>query len=144
MTPFGWLTTVAAALAAATFPATVAAQALAPPPLGAWTGTSLCLQGKPVCKDERVVYHGERSAPDSAGVTPLRVAMNKVVGGHEEEMGVLECRYARADATLRCQMPPQFPRGEWRFRRRGDTLVGGLWLEARGQFREVRLRRRPS
>lgn len=105
------------------------------PPSGTWTGTSLCLQGKPVCKDEHVVYHLART--EAGGV---RVTMNKIVNGAEEWMTTLDCRWAAP--VLTCPMPPGRAPGEWRFRRAGDRMTGGLWLDGRGQFRAVDVRAR--
>ena len=106
-------------------------------PVGTWRGTSRCLMGKPVCKDEVVVYH---IAPES-GADSVTLVANKIVAGREEEMGTLHCRFARATETLVCAMPPQFRAGEWRFVRTGATLAGGLTLADGRRMRAVRVRR---
>jgi hypothetical protein len=109
---------------------------LAQAPLaGTWTGTSVCLQGKPVCRDEQVVYHVSTAVPDSAVVT-----MNKLVGGREEEMAVLRCGVTAARVT--CPMPPQFRPGTWWFDRRGEALDGGLTVPDGSLFRRVHVERR--
>ena len=113
-----------------------------PAPIGDWTGTSLCLQGKPVCKDEQVVYHiATRAAADSAAPAglPLQVTANKLVNGVEEDMGTFACTWVAKAGRLTCPMPPQYAKGEWRFERHGARMSGGLWLDGRGQFRVVEL-----
>lgn len=135
-TPLLALFVLAAAHAGAQSPAS------APAPLGDWTGTSLCLQGKPVCKDEQVVYHvvtRTATPADSVGM-PLTVTMNKLVNGAEEEMATLPCTYVATEARLTCPMPPRWQAGAWRFVRAGDRMTGGLWLDAHGQVRTVDVR----
>jgi hypothetical protein len=106
-------------------------------PTGTWRGTSTCLMGKPVCKDEIAVYH---IAAAPSGADSVTIVANKVVAGVEEDMGTLQCRVERAAAqTVVCAMPPQYPPGEWRFERRGDTLEGGLTLADGRRMRAVRL-----
>jgi hypothetical protein len=106
-------------------------------PVGWWTGTSRCVRGKPLCKDERVMWRLERAGPDSGGATPLQLSTSKVVGGEEEAAAVLTCTYLPARDAVHCGMPPQ---GEWRVRRAGSELRGGLWQDGKGQVRSVRLR----
>ena len=110
---------------------------LAQPPAvaGVWTGTSVCLLGKPVCKDEHVVYHFAPAAGDSVTVT-----MNKLVNGAEEEMGVLTCAVTAREVV--CPMPEPFRPGTWRFSRAAASLDGGLWTASGEQFREVHVRPR--
>ena len=106
-------------------------------PTGSWRGTSTCLMGKPVCKDEIVVYH---IAATPSGADSVTIVANKVVAGVEEDMGTLQCRVERAAAqTVVCAMPPRYPPGEWRFVRRGDTIDGGLTLADGRRMRAVRL-----
>ena len=107
-------------------------------PGGTWRGTSTCLMGKPVCKDEIVVYH---IAAVPSGADSVTIVANKVVGGVEEDMGTLQCRVDRRPPpqTVVCAMPPQYRPGEWRFVRRGDTLVGGLTMADGRRVRAVRV-----
>jgi hypothetical protein len=124
--------TVAFALAAACLLAPGAfaqAQAAAPSPVGEWRGTSLCRVRPSPCKDENVVYRITRvNASDS-----LSLDARKIVNGHEEEMGVLECRFAAQGARVTCTMP----NGVWHFEIRGDSLVGELRLPDNRKFRDV-------
>jgi hypothetical protein len=116
---------------------TLAAFAQLHPLAGAWIGTSVCLAGKPVCKDERVVYH---LTADPRVPTRLSMQMNKIVsGGSEEPMGTLGCTYDAAASTLVCDMPPK---GTWRFVTHGNELQGGLTLRDGTSMRLVRVRRR--
>jgi hypothetical protein len=105
------------------------APASAPNPVGEWRGTSLCRLRPSACKDENVVYRITRvNASDT-----LSLDARKIVNGKEEEMGVLECRYAAAGARITCTMP----NGVWHFAIRGDSLVGELRLPDNRKFRDV-------
>src|SRR5512142_23836 len=88
-------------LAAAALTTALAGSTLRPPvkptglqqpgrPAGVWKGTSVCLQGKPVCKDEVVVYH-IAAVPTRPG--HYAMLANKLVEGREEAMGALDCRF---------------------------------------------------
>ena len=110
------------------------AQAVAPPdPAGAWRGTSVCQVRPSACHDEVVVY---RIAPTTTRDS-LTMDARKIVGGEEEEMGVLGCRLDAPTARLTCSMP----NGVWRFAIRGDSLVGDLRLPDGTRYREVRAAR---
>jgi len=112
------------------------APAAASDPVGVWRGTSLCLVRNSPCKDEIVVYRITRaSAADS-----LSLDARKIVGGREEEMGVLGCRLIAPSARITCTMP----NGEWRFTIRGDSLVGELQLPDDTKYRDVRTARSPD
>jgi hypothetical protein len=106
----------------------IAAQGAPASLVGTWRGTSICTDvGKPACHDEVVVYHFSAKPDSTAKATPgsgehLGWQMNKVVAGAEEEMGTLECDYARATGATVCPMR----NWSWRFRARGDTLRGTL------------------
>ena len=105
------------------------APAAAPNPVGEWRGTSLCRVRPSPCKDENVVYRITRvNASDT-----LSLDARKIVNGQEEEMGVLECRFATAGARLTCTMP----NGVWHFEIRGDSLVGELRLPDNRKFRDI-------
>lgn len=56
---------------------------------GTWKGTSVCQQKNSPCHDEIAVYHAEKTNLPGQ----YRFAMNKVVNGQEEEMGVLTFLY---------------------------------------------------
>jgi hypothetical protein len=103
--------------------------AAAPNPVGEWRGTSLCRLRPSACKDENVVYRITRvNASDT-----LSLDARKIVNGQEEQMGLLECRYAAAGARITCTMP----NGVWHFAIRGDSLVGELRLPDNRKFRDV-------
>ena len=74
------------------------------------------------------------SAADS-----LTLDARKIVGGEEQEMGVLTCRFASPNGSLTCGIP----RGTWQFRVRNDSLVGELRLSDKTKFRDVRTVRAP-
>jgi hypothetical protein len=104
-------------------------------PVGVWRGTSVCLVRPSACNDEIVVYRIARmSAADS-----LTLDARKIVGGEEQEMGVLTCRFASPNGSLTCGIP----RGTWQFRVRNDSLVGELRLSDKTKFRDVRTVRAP-
>ena len=104
-------------------------------PVGVWRGTSVCLVRPSACNDEIVVYRVARTkAADS-----LTLDARKIVGGEEQEMGVLTCRFTSPDGSLTCAIP----RGIWQFRVRNDSLVGELRLSDNTKFRDVRTTRAP-
>ena len=107
-------------------------------PTGTWRGTSLCLVGKPVCKDEIAVYH----ITPATGADSVTIVANKVVAGREVDMATLHCRFARAAETLLCAMPAGKRPGEWRFVRHGATLVGSLTLADGQRVRAIRVKKR--
>ena len=100
-----------------------------PTPLGVWRGTSTCLVRPSACNDEVVVY---RIAPTTAADSVTADA-RKIVGGKEEEMGVLTCHLTAPTASLTCP----FARGTWLFHVRNDSLVGELRLTDGTKFRDV-------
>lgn len=103
--------------------------------VGVWRGNSVCLVQPSACHDEIVVYRITRAkAADS-----LSLDARKIVGGDEQEMGVLNCRFTSTNALITCAIP----RGTWQFRLRGDSLVGELRLPNNTKFRDVRAARVP-
>lgn len=107
--------------------------------LGTWRGTSVCLVRPSPCNNEIVVYRiTPRPAHDSVAVDA-----RKIVRGQEEEMGVLTCRLASATAPA-AEITCAMPNGVWRFRVRGDTLLGELRLPDSTRFRDVRAAREPK
>jgi hypothetical protein len=99
-------------------------------PIGTWRGTSLCLVHPSACHDEIVVY---RITPMKA-TDSVSIDARKIVGGEEQEMGVLTCHLARPSGQLTCPLPQAI----WYFRARNDTLTGELRLRDNQRFREVR------
>jgi hypothetical protein len=109
---------------------------------GTWTGTSICLLRNSPCHDEQVVYRIARIGADSAGVTPLRVTMTKIVNGKEEDMADLApCSFTNSTASLHCTMPPSARPGDWKFKAAGDNLDGGLWVSGGTKFRDIHVKR---
>jgi hypothetical protein len=104
-------------------------------PVGTWRGTSVCLVRPSACKDEIVIYRIARTnAADS-----LTMDARKIVGGEEQEMGVLTCHFTSSTESLTCTMP----QGTWQFRVQKDSLVGELRLPDNRRFRDVRTIRAP-
>jgi len=132
---------IAGAALSAAFAATATAQtpartAASTGPVGTWRGTSTCLVRPSACNDEVVVYRITRmNAADS-----LSLDARKIVGGQEQEMGVLGCRMASPSGQLTCVIP----RGVWLFRARDDSLTGELRLPDSTRFREVPAIRAPQ
>lgn len=109
---------------------------------GTWTGTSICLVRNSPCHDEQVVYRIARIGADSAGITPLRVTMTKIVNGKEEDMADLApCAFTHSTASLHCPMPPAARAGDWSFTATGDKLDGGLWVRGGTKFRDIHVKR---
>lgn len=107
-------------------------------PAGLWKGSSVCLRGKPACKDEIVVYH--------IAVVPTRPAhfatiMNKLVDGHEEEMGALDCRYDAPKSVLDCPMAAARRPGTWHFLVQERVLDGELLVPDGRPFRKIHVLR---
>jgi len=102
-------------------------------PVGTWRGTSVCLVRPSACHDEVVVY---RIARTNATDT-VTVDARKIVGGEEQEMGVLTCRFMSSNGSLTCVIP----QGTWQFRVIADSIVGELRHPDNTKFRDVRLTR---
>lgn len=102
-------------------------------PVGVWRGTSMCLVRPSACHDEVVVY---RIARTNATDT-VTIDAGKIVGGKEQEMGVLTCRFTSSNGSLICVIP----RGTWRYRVSADSLVGELRQPDNTKFRDVRTTR---
>jgi len=123
------------ALASALAQTAIAQSPTAKTLVGTWRGTSACLVHPSACNDEIVVYR----------ITPTKVAdslsldARKIVGGEEQEMGVLGCRLAPPSGQVTCAIP----RGIWHFSVRKDSLTGELRLLDNTRFREVRTVRVP-
>ncbi len=129
---------VATITSAALLASTAAAQSAerapqATSPIGTWRGTSTCLVRSSPCHDESVVYYITRSG----NADSVAIDARKIVGGQEDAMGVLACGVTASDSTnvaVTCAMR----NGVWRFRVRGDSLVGELRLPDGTKFRDVR------
>jgi hypothetical protein len=106
--------------------------------LGTWRGTSVCLVHPSSCHDEVVVY---RITPKS-GRDSVAFDARKIVSGQEQDMGVLTCRVMPA-VSAAVDLTCRIPNAMWRFRVRGDSLVGELRLADSTRFRDVRTVRAP-
>jgi hypothetical protein len=104
-------------------------------PVGTWRGSSVCLVRPSACNDEDVVY---RITPMKAADS-LAVDARKIVGGEEQEMGVLGCRLMPLSGQLTCNIP----QGVWHFRVRKDSLTGEFRQLDNTRYREVRTIRAP-
>ena len=127
------------ALASAVAGTAIAQSPVQPPklatPVGTWRGTSVCLVRPSACNDEIVVYRiTSMKAADS-----LAIDARKIVGGEEQEMGVLGCRVVPANGQVTCAIP----QGVWHFRVRNDSLIGELRRLDNTRFRDVRTVRAP-
>src|ERR1700730_45903 len=67
--------------------------------VGNWTGDSICVDNRPACRDERVVYRIAKP-PDSSG--NVAITADKIVNGKPELMGVLDFKYDSEKRTLVC------------------------------------------
>jgi hypothetical protein len=104
-------------------------------PLGTWRGSSVCLVRPSACNDEVVVY---RITPMKAADS-LAVDARKIVGGEEQEMGVLGCRLRPLSGQLTCTIP----QGVWHLSVRKDSLTGEFRQLDNTRYREVRTVRAP-
>src|SRR5678815_4987990 len=118
------------ALASALAQTAIAQSPTAKTLVGTWRGTSVCLVHPSACNDEIVVY---RITPTKAADS-LSLDARKIVGGEEQEMGVLGCRLVQSSGQVTCAIPL----GIWRFSARNDSLTGELRLPDNTRFREVR------
>lgn len=110
--------------------------AQSPSPVGTWRGTSTCLVRPSACNDETVVYRiTQMKAADSVSIDG-----RKIVGGEEQEMGILACRLGPPSGQITCVIPP----GIWTFRVRNDSLTGELRRPDNVQTRDVRTVRSKS
>jgi len=103
--------------------------------VGTWRGTSVCVVRPSACNDEVVVY---RITPTKAADS-LTMDARKIVGGQEQEMGLLACHFTSPNGRMTCAIP----HGTWQFRVRNDSLVGELLRPDNTKFRDVRAVRAP-
>jgi hypothetical protein len=127
------------ALASAVAATAIAQSPVQPPavinPVGTWRGSSVCLVRPSAFNDEVVVYRiTPMKAPDS-----LAVDARKIIGGEEQEMGVLGCRLMPLSGQLTCTIR----QGVWHFRVRKDSLTGEFRQLDNTRYREVRTIRAP-
>jgi hypothetical protein len=121
-----------------------AALAASPPPagdplVGRWHGTSLCQVKPSPCHDEEAVYHISRKAGGG-----YSVAMNKIVAGVEQEMGIMDATFTPATHRLAgVTYDRRGAPGRWTFQLGGDRLSGRLVTNGSTLFRLIELRREP-
>ena len=104
----------------------VAMQAASPADLilGAWHGTSLCVdkQVDRACNDEEVIYVIDSAAGPRG---PVRWQADKIVNGARELMGIAHMTYDSTAKTWFWDIPSS-RHGRFTFALRGDSIVGDL------------------
>jgi hypothetical protein len=109
-------------------------------PAGRWHGSSLCQVKSSPCRDEEAVYH-----IGAKGGGRYAMAMNKVVGGVEQEMGVIDAVFTPASGLL---TGTTFDRrgqpARWTFRLHGDRLSGRLVTADGIVYRLIEVSREPA
>jgi hypothetical protein len=89
--------------------------------IGIWKGTSICRVKSFPGHDEIAVYHvSKRDKPGT-----YQFAMNKMVNGTEEDMGVLPYTYDAAANTL--TSADENRKTIWKFKLSGKTMEGTLF-----------------
>jgi hypothetical protein len=97
--------------------------------VGTWRGHSLCTVKPSACHDEVIVYHFARGPRADA----LVLTANKIVGGEEGTMGVLDCTVGEGGRGITCPIE----KGVFRYRIEGRTLTGTLTLTNGQVFRRI-------
>jgi hypothetical protein len=95
--------------------------------LGAWRGTSVCVnrEAAPACRDEEVVYEFRELTPPVAD--KLAVKADKIVDGKIVPMGMLEVTWDPKAGAWSCDFQTQRFHGLWSYAPpRGDELAGTL------------------
>lgn len=100
--------------------------------VGTWEGTSLCTIPTSPCHNEDVIY---RVTEEGSG---LKLDMDKVVNGQQENMGALTCKVANA-TTLHCNLQGRTDADDfWEFKLSGRRMTGTLTVPSRGGlFRKI-------
>jgi hypothetical protein len=113
--------------------ASIAAAAETASFVGVWKGTSACQVKDSACHDEGAVYTVKKgAAPDS-----YELSGNKVVGGQETFMGVLQCKVGTESDTLVCRGGDAMV---WMWKLKGDSMNGTLTYQGT-LFRKISLTR---
>jgi len=132
------LATVSSGLA--TMPVTATGEQEVPAALaGTWTGTSICVDGRPACKNEIVVY---RFIPVDGKSTVFHQLADKIIEGKRVPMGALDYEYDDSLGTLECEFQIHSTHGIWSYTVKGDTMTGQLNILPGGnKVRDVNVHR---
>ena len=107
------------------------------PLLGVWTGSSLCTDVRPACRNEEALY---RIMPSDDRDAPVRISMAKIVDGKEVVMGILPFSIDFVHRTLSSEFTRGSNHGIWNFAWTGTQLTGTLKLFPNGEvIRNVKL-----
>lgn len=88
--------------------------------LGVWKGTSICQVRNSPCHNENVVYYISKVAGDK-----FNIDATKIVGGKEEDMGIIGCQLDRKNNRL---LSSDY-NSKWVFNFKGKELSGTLYHE---------------
>ncbi|HZD95004.1 MAG TPA: hypothetical protein VE133_12165 [Candidatus Sulfotelmatobacter sp.] len=101
---------------------------------GDWLGDSICVVRESACHDEKALYHVRKS-----GDQPNRFSLqaDKIVDGHPEVMGTMECIYAPNAHTLHCELP----KGVVNLTLQGARLEGNMKLMDGTLWRNITLKK---
>lgn len=106
---------------------------------GTWTGTSTCVEKRPACKNETVVY---RFVPIAGHPKQLRLLADKIIDGKRVPMGALEFELNERTGVLESEFKRGHTHGIWSYSVAGDSLTGKLIiLPERSAARDVKVRR---
>jgi len=104
---------------------------------GTWRGSSVCQDKSSACHDEIAVYHASKTA----GSNVYKLQMNKVVNGHETEMGPLNFTYDNTMKTLTAIDTFRGTKHTWSFKLNGNTMHGTLTVNNNQVFRVIDLKK---
>ena len=107
--------------------------------VGTWSGESICVDQRPACKNEVVVYRFEPVAGKSTLVTLLA---DKIIKGKRIPMYKLDFQYNETRRMLSCEFTQGRTHGTWEYKITGDSLEGtGIVLPAKSVARRVKVKR---
>ncbi len=91
---------------------------------GTWKGSSICQLKDSPCHDETVVYH-----ISSSGGNNYKIIANKIVGGKEEEMGIIDFTYDPSKQIL--TSVDQQRNARWDLKVNGKKMDGTLFYQGK-------------
>jgi hypothetical protein len=103
--------------------------------VGDWRGDSICVVRESPCHDEDSLYHFTKM-PGKPGWFSLKA--DKIVGGHPETMGTLECKYDGKARTLECAVSD---RAVLQFTWEGKEMRGTMTLTDKTLWRKIALKK---
>ena len=98
---------------------------------GVWKGTSICQIKNSPCHDENVVYYITKAAAGK-----FNIDATKIVGGKEEDMGIIGCQLDRKNSRL---LSSDY-NSKWIFNFNGKNLNGILYHDG-ALYRIITLRK---